>query len=452
MEILYWELKPPTTDEESLEYFKREAKRIAMEYKIRFGRTPGVSWSKILYYVERDVVGYGPIDPLMRDKFIEDISCNGVGKPVYIWHRRYEYIPTNIVFNSEKELDSIVVKLAHKAGKHISVAFPVVDAILPGGHRLAATFRKEVSTSGSTFTIRKFREDPITIIDMIDWHNLSPELAAYLWLLIEHKKTGLILGITGSGKTSTLNALATLFRPTVKVVTIEDTPELRLPLENWVQLVARPSYGIGPQKIGEITLYDLVKVSLRYRPDVIIVGEVRGEEAYVLCQALSTGHGGLTTLHAEHIDAAVKRLTSPPMNIPKSYIPLLDFALVIRRVTIFRPDGTYYIARKVSEVWEVRDYNNYVTISKWNPSKDSFHVYLDKSEVLKSIAEFRGKDFDWATNEVYRRAIVLEWMRAKGIRYYKDIASIVHKYYAKPDDVYKRALNELERLRGAGIG
>ena len=138
MEILYWELKPPTTGEEGLEYFKEEAKRIAMEYRIRFGKTPGVSWSKILYYVERDVVGYGPIDPLMRDKYIEDISCNGVGKPVYVWHRRYEYIPTNIVFNSEKELDSLVVRLAHKAGKHISVAFPVVDAILPGGHRLAA--------------------------------------------------------------------------------------------------------------------------------------------------------------------------------------------------------------------------------------------------------------------------------------------------------------------------
>ena len=452
MEILYWELKPPTSGEEGLEYFKEEAKRIAMEYRIRFGKTPGVSWSKILYYVERDVIGYGPIDPLMRDKYIEDISCNGVGKPIYVWHRRYEYIPTNIVFNSEKELDSLVVRLAHKAGKHISVAFPVVDAILPGGHRLAATFRKEVSTSGSTFTIRKFREDPITIIDMIEWHNLSPELAAYLWLLIEHKKTGLILGVTGSGKTSTLNALATLFRPTVKVVTIEDTPELRLPLENWVQLVARPSYGVGPQKIGEITLYDLVKVSLRYRPDVIIVGEVRGEEAYVLFQAIATGHGGLTTLHAEYIDAAVKRLTSPPMNIPKSYISLLDFALVIRRVTMFRPDGTYYIARKVSEVWEVKDYNNYITISKWDPSKDVFHLYLDRSEVLKEIAEFRGKDFDWATDEVYKRAIVLEWMRAKGIRYYKDIASVVHKYYAKPDEVYKRALTELEKLRGAGIG
>ena len=288
MEILYWELRPPPSEEHHLEYFKKEAKRIVMEYRIRLGRTPGVSWSKILYYVERDAVGFGAIDPLMRDQNIEDISCDGIGKPVYVWHRRYEYIPTNIVFNTEAELDALVVKLAHKAGKHISVAFPIVDAILPGGHRLAATFRREVSTSGSTFTIRKFREDPITIVDMIKWGTLSPELAAYLWMLIEHKKTGLILGVTGSGKTSTLNALATLFRPTIKVVTIEDTPELKLPLENWVQLVARPSYGIGPQKIGEITLYDLIKVSLRYRPDVIIVGEVRGEEAYVLFQAIAS--------------------------------------------------------------------------------------------------------------------------------------------------------------------
>ncbi len=437
LDMLYWSLRPPPPKIDVYDYFRAQARSIVLKYRIRLGRTPGISWAKILYYVERETIGFGPIDPLMRDPNIEDISCDGVGKPVYVWHRRYEYVPTNIVFNDEDELDSFVVKLAHKAGKHISVAFPILDAILPGGHRLAATFKREVSTVGSTFTIRKFREDPITIVDMISWNTVSAEVAAYLWLAIEHKMTGLILGVTGAGKTSTLNALATLLKPTVKVVTIEDTPELRLPLENWVQLVARPSYGLGPEKIGEVTLYDLIKVALRYRPDVIIVGEVRGEEAYVLFQAIATGHGGLTTMHAEHIDAAVKRLTSPPMNIPPSYIPLVNFALVIKRVIIGRPQ------RRVTNVWEVRDYGEYVEIVRWDPATDRHELRAKDSKILREYAEARGWSFDDVLEELKRRTIVLRWMVAKGKRRYTEVAEVVHSYYAKPEQVYRRALEEL---------
>ncbi len=446
MSILYWELRPPPPDVDPTEYFAREARKVIRLYRIRLGRTPGISWAKIHYYVVRDTVGFGPLDPLMHDPFIEDISCDGVGKPVFVWHREYEYIPSNLVFESEEELDALVVKLVHMAGKHVSVAFPIVDAILPGGHRLAVTYKREVSTSGSTFTIRKFREDPITIVDMVTWKTLSPEVAAYLWLLIEHKMTGLIMGVTGAGKTSTLNAIATLLRPTVKVVTIEDTPELKLPLENWVQLVSRPSYGIGAEKIGEITLYDLVKVSLRYRPDVIIVGEVRGEEAYVLFQAIATGHGGLTTIHAEHIDAAVKRLTSPPMNIPPSYIPLIGFALVIKRVTMFDPRGRPRVVRRITNIWEVKDYNEYIETVKWDPAEDRHITRLEESLRIREIADQRGKDVDWALDEIRKRTVVLLWMKAKKMRYYSDVAKIVHKYYAHPDRVYTQALEELKSM------
>ena len=442
MRILYWEIKPPPSNVDPQEYFVREAKRIVIEYRLKLGRTPGITWSKILYYVVRDVAGFGPIDPLMRDPHIEDISCNGLGRPIYVWHRRYEYIPTNIVFEDEEELDSLVVKLVHMAGKHISVAFPVVDAILPGGHRLAATYKKEVSTSGSTFTIRKFREDPITIVDMLRGGVIDPLVGAYLWLLVEHKMAGMIMGVTGAGKTSTLNALATLLRPNLKVVTIEDTPELRLPLKNWVQLVARPSYGIGAEKIGEITLFDLVKISLRYRPDIIIVGEVRGEEAYVLFQAMATGHGGMTTLHAEHIDAAVKRLTSPPMNIPPSYIPLMRFALLIRRVIMESEEGPR-VVRRVTHVWEIVDYNNYRLIVEWDPRKDEHILKHSESSLLREIMESKGKDWDWVEEELGRRAVILQYMLAKGIRYYKDVAAIVYKYYSQPHSMYTEARNYL---------
>jgi flagellar protein FlaI len=366
---------------------------------------------------------------------VEDISCNGLGRPVYVWHRKYESLPTNIVFQSEEELDDYILKLAHMAGKHISVAYPVLDAILPGGHRLAATFKKEVSTSGSTFTIRKFSESPITIADMISFKTISPDVAAYFWLAMDFKMTTLILGVTGAGKTSTLNALATLLRPTYKIVTIEDTPEIRIPHENWVQLVSRPSYvGSG---VGEVSLFHLVKLSLRYRPDVIIVGEVRGEEAYVLFQAIATGHSGMTTLHAENIDAAVKRLTSKPMEIPPSYIPLVNMAMVIRRVQIRDERGKVRPARRITNVWEVRDYENYLEVAKWEPAEDTFSIDLRNSVVLRKICELTGKPFDTVLEEVEKRKRVLQWLVKSGRTDYRSVATYVYKYYVNPEGLLK---------------
>lgn len=433
---IVWELKPiAKLDVDVASEIRRIARRIIKEFQIKFTRTPGLSWSKIMYYVDRDIVGYGILDPIFRDRYIEDISCNGPRKPVYVWHRKYESIPTNIEFTSEEELDEYILKLAHMAGKHISVAYPILDAILPGGHRLAATFRKEVSTAGSTFTIRKFSESPITIVDMISFKTISPDMAAYFWLAMDYKMTTLILGVTGAGKTSTLNALATLLRPTYKIVTIEDTPELRLPHENWVQLVSRPSYiGSG---VGEVSLFHLVKLSLRYRPDVIVVGEVRGEEAYVLFQAIATGHSGMTTLHAENIDAAVKRLTSPPMNIPPSYIPLVNIAMVIRRVQIRDEKGRPRPARRITNLWEVKDYENYVEIARWNPAEDTFDIDLSKSIVIDKIRELTGISRNELIEEVERRKQVLLWLAKRGLSDYRSVSTYVYRYYVEPKSVLK---------------
>ena len=457
MEILHWELKPmpPSTEsiEESFktsyererEYFIMQLKRIVNIYRIRFGGVhPYVSWGKILYYLMRDTVGYGPIHVLMKDAFIEDISCDGIGRPIYVWHQRYESLPTNITFTSDEELDRLVLRLVHKAGKHVSVAFPIVDAILPEGHRLAVTFKREVSTSGSTFTIRKFKEKPLSIVDLIEQGTLTSWMAAYFWIAMDFKLPGMIMGVTGSGKTTTLNALATLLRPNVKIVTIEDTPELRLPHENWVQLTARPSYGLGAEKIGEVSLYDLVKVSLRYRPDVIIVGEVRGEEAYVLMQAIATGHGGLTTIHAEDVEAMVKRLTSPPMNIPPSYVPLLKFAIAVKRVRLVNPDGSYRIARRITNVWEIVDYGVYREVARWNPYTKEHEHSFENSHLLSEVSKLAGLSMEDLTRDLERRRLVLEWMRVAGIRSYERVAEVIFRYYIEPERVYERAMKELE--------
>lgn len=435
IDFLIWEVGEMGKDEDPKEFIVREARRAIDLFKARAKRDYNISWDKILYYVEREVKGFGPINVLMLDPNLEDISCNGVGLPIYVYHRKYESMPTNIIFQNDEDLSSFVVRLAHMAGKHISVAYPVLDASLPGGHRLAATFAKEISQKGSAFTIRKFREDPLTVVDMISLGTISPELAAYLWFLIEHKKTFLIMGVTGSGKTTLLNAILNLVRPNYKIVTIEETPEIRLPIKNWVQLVTRSSYAGGESKTGEITLYDLVKISLRYRPDLIVVGEVRGSEAYVLFQAIATGHGGATTIHAESIDAAIKRLTSPPMNIPESYIPLINSALMIERVPVRSKDGTTKISRRVTKIWEIDKSVTPMIIGKWSPSRDMHLLTLDKSPMLNSIAEALEISMSEILDEIRARAGFMRWLYYNNIRNYIDIASAIYKYYRSPKEI-----------------
>jgi len=744
LDILYWELEPAPEGVDPREHFRQQATSIIRRFAIRFRSTihPGISWGKIEYYIIRNTIEYDVITPLMKDPAIEDISCDGVGRPIYVWHQRYESMPTNIRITKEEELDSLVVKLAHKAGKHVSVAFPIVDAILPEGHRLAATYKKEVSKHGSTFTIRKFREKPLSIVNLIQGGTVSSLLAAYFWKILEYNMTGLIMGVTGAGKTTMLNAIATLLRPNIKIVTIEDTPELRLTHENWVQLYSRPSYGFEAG-MSEITLYDLVRVSLRYRPDVLIVGETRGEEAKVLFQAIAsvswdtpvliresgtgrvmlvpigmfvdmfyvgeeeriakevlgyevlshdgyqarwepiqyvlrheadtlyritgedgalieatgnhsvftidpetleirekradqlepgdllvalqgsprrveepvlalqaigqatpatahttpgtveagsedeawnavweasirgvrasvgvegegytvrmeggerrvpaaalrrlaglsrvalpgeledalrgdlapasvaarvlelvedegrlegealelytrvhallsgdvqplrvlsvervpnryryvydisvpggesffggrvpvllhnTGHGGITTIHAEHIDAAVKRLTSPPMDIPPGYIPLVNFALAIKRVRIPTGGGTSRVVRRVTDVWEIRDYEDYIVVSRWDPATREHMVNLEDSILLPRIAELTGQDVSEILDDVYKREIVLRWMAVKDIAHYEEVASKIMEYYRRPDKLVREAKRDLERL------
>jgi flagellar protein FlaI len=440
LEILLAEIESPKEEiPDPRRFFAEEAKKIVDKYRISLGWLPDVSWYKILYHAERDLVGFGRIDPLMRDPNIEDISCDGVNKPVYIWHRNYESIETNLEFENDEELDNMVVKLVHMAGKHVSSAFPIVDASLPGKHRLAVCYRREVTPFGTAFTIRKFREDPYSIIDLINLGTFSEEMAAYFWLCLENRASIMVLGGTAAGKTTALNALACLIKPGSKIITIEETAELNLPHENWVSLIARQSYGLGGSSVGEVTLFDLVKTSMRHRPDILIVGEVRGQEAYVLFQALATGHGGMCTMHAENLDSAIKRLTQKPMDIAPAYIPLMNIVLSVQRVHLVK--GSEKKAyRRVINVNEIADYEDYRGTFKWHPVKDDYISAFDKSIMLSSISERIGLSKKEIIEEINRRKDVLHWMRERNIRSYKDVAAIIAEYYARPKQIYEKVL------------
>lgn len=446
-QILMDEIKPPERPEEIKDlrsYVFEEAKRVAEKYRNKLGLV-GTRRLKLLYYIERNLIGYGPIDPLIRDPNIEDISCNGVNVPIYIWHRKYESIPTNITFLDEEYLNEYIMKLAHMAGKHISVAFPIVDAMLPGKHRLAATFGREVSVKGPTFTIRKFRERPFSPVELILGGTLNSIMSAYLWTLIEYGKTVMIAGGTGTGKTTLLNAISLFIKPGMKIVSVEDTPELNLPHTNWVQLTSRERYIVGMGAGTEIKLFDLVKLSLRYRPDYIIVGEVRGEEAFVLFQAMATGHGGLSTLHAETLDYAIKRLTSPPMNIPKTYMKLMNVFIHINRVITRIEKGIVKVQRRISVLQEVEDFNKYITIAEWDPKTDQHKVYLERSIHLRDIAVKRGLDLEDVIEEIYRKTTVLNWLVYRNITNVWDVSRLIFNYYYEPETICKRAIEDLHR-------
>lgn len=408
--------------EEAQAYLQKQTKEIVKKFGLKIRK---FTYEKLYYFVDRDFLHYGKLDPLMRDPNIEDISCNGPASPIYVFHRSYESIPTNVAFKTQEELEKFVLRMAYMSGRHISVADPVVDASLPEGSRIQMTFGSEITKKGSTFTIRKFREDPYSIVDLIKFGTINTDVAAALWYVLENKGSILLSGGTASGKTTSINCLALFIRPEAKIVTIEDTPEINLAAPNWIQSVSRQ----GMSGIGEVTLYDLLRAALRQRPDFIIVGEVRGEEAYTMFQALSTGHAGMSSIHADAISAVFHRLTNPPMNIPRTLIPAVNIVIQQSRIAIKgRP------SRRMLSVTEVVGLDTRTSelitneIYRYDVDQDQF-VYAGRSYILERYAKMKGVSYEDVRQEIATRQQVIQWMVAMGLRKYRDVAGVIQRYY-----------------------
>jgi flagellar protein FlaI len=429
-------LKEIETKEKAENYLKEKTVEIIKKHRIKI---PSEAIDKLVYYIVRDFLGYGRIDPLMKDHLIEDISADGVNIPIYVWHRVYESIPTNIVFKDEEELNSFIIRLAYLAQKNISIASPILDASLPDGSRIQLTYGNEITRRGSTFTIRRFRVDPLTISDLIAFNTISSQLAAYLWYVIEKRASVLVAGGVASGKTTMLNCLSMFIKPEMKIVSVEDTQELNLPHENWIPSVVRLSFGGEDKGVGNITLFDLLKAAVRQRPDYIIVGEVRGEEAYTLFQAMATGHLGMCTLHAESVESVINRLESEPMNIPKPLIAMTDVIMVMARTEIAgRPARRTTTAAEVVELDQNTKNITTEEVFRWKTKEDTFD-FSGHSSQLDEHMKKAGVSEEDVGRELQRRRTVLEWMVKKGIRCYTDVANVIREYYANPDRVFQKA-------------
>nr|WP_302511410.1 CpaF family protein [Methanobrevibacter smithii] len=388
----------------------------------------------------QDLVGYGEIDPLIRDDNLEEIMVIGIDKPVFVYHREYGMMKTNILFKDAGEVMNLIDSIARQINRRIDQESPILDGRLPDGSRVNATI-PPISADGPSMTIRKFKRDSLTIIDLINSKTISVELAAFFWLCFDglgvKSANAIISGGTSSGKTTTLNALSSFINPKERIITIEDTLELQIPHEHVIRMETRPP---NVENRGELTMNDLVKNSLRQRPDRIIVGEVRGNEAITLFTALNTGHSGFGTLHSNDARETITRLTNAPMSVPNIMISAIDFIIMQNR--IYRSDGVSF--RRISEVAEVSGIEEGVIqlnkIFEWDPQSDTIKNVGITSKTLTEIANVSGNSLNSLYDEIKNREIVLQHMVDQNIRSIRDVSTVLEMYYLDSQKVLNRIL------------
>ncbi|MBI3190571.1 type II/IV secretion system ATPase subunit [archaeon] len=343
VQVIDVRLEDIKNNENVIEFLETHVQMLLEEYNLNLNEK---EYIKVLYYIYRDFVGFNNIEPLLRDPYIEDIGCDGLNIPIYIVHQKFGSIRTNIIYTNVNELREFVIKLAERCDRYISYAEPLLDGTLKDGARVQATLPSDVTTKGPTFSIRKFRETPYSPTDMMTLNTLSSEMLAYLWFVVENGSNILIVGGVATGKTSILNAISLFIPSPAKIVSIEDTRELNIPHENWIPGVVR--VGFTGTNVGEVTMYELLRESFRQNPDYLIVGEIRGKEAYVMFQGMASGHPSIATMHAGSVDDVMKRLQTKPISLSPGLLDSLDIVLVMIHA---RDKGKS--ARRMKEIVEI---------------------------------------------------------------------------------------------------
>ncbi|MEM0360165.1 MAG: ATPase, T2SS/T4P/T4SS family [Candidatus Diapherotrites archaeon] len=389
-------------------------------------------------YILNNSIGYSKIFPLVLDDSLEEIMINGAKTPVFVFHKRHGMCMTNIVFENERTLIKLASKIALTVGKKFDEANPLLDARMMDGSRANATF-PNVTPIGLTITIRKFNKMPLSIVELIKSNTLSSEVAAFLWLMVEglniEPMNIIISGGAGSGKTTLMNALATFIRYDDRVISIEDTLELDLgSRENWIQMESKPKI----RNFEEVTMNDLLKNSLRMRPDRIIVGEVRGEETQTLFVAMDTGHRGiLGTLHSNTAREMILRLQSPPMNVPEHMLPLLNLCVIMFRMY----DRRFGLIRRVKEIAEIQRMENKVLLSniyEWDKKADLVKKTDVPSHTLDVLAEKTSLSKQELKDEILVRKRILDWMIENNIFRAPEVERVIQEYYLDPRGILEK--------------
>ncbi len=395
------------------------------------------SSEKLQYFINRDYAGYGLINVPVNDPQVEDISCDGFGSKVFVYHRKYQDMRTNIVYNDPTYLDSFIIKLSQFCGKEISINNPVLDGITDEGHRVQAIYGNEISPHGSVFTMRLFRKKPFTPTDILMNKTADSSIITYMWYLVENNSSCLISGAPAVGKTSTLNALLMLAPPNSKIFSIEETREINIPNENWIPATTREreNYSSRDRKgYMKVDMFELVRMAMRQRPTYIVVGEVRGREAYALFQSMSTGHTTYSTIHADSMEALINRLEAEPLNIPRVMMTYLSTVIFNKFVKIHGD-----LVRRITEVNEMVGYDPetgdvlYNSVFSYDPEKDEHH-YNGNSSILEKIRVSTGMSKEEFEHNFQERKKLIENMARNEVSDYGTISKIIQAYYFNPEE------------------
>jgi len=421
------------------EMLKEKMKELLSVYAPRL---EPVSFYKLFYYLKTAFLQFGRTNPVMNDPYVEDIMCNGFNYPTYVFHKNYGNIPSNVMYD-EGDLDAFVIKLAQQGGKQLSLAMPIVGVTMMDGSRAQLSIGREITPKGSSFTIRKFKREPLTPVDLVAWGTFSLDMVVFLWLATEYRKSMIIAGGTATGKTSSLNAISFFIPPQSRIVSLEDTREIQLTHENWVPMISRDEFA-SEEKEGDILdMYDLLRASLRQRPEYLIVGEVRGVEAQVLFQAMNTGHTTFSTLHANSVDAVANRLTNPPINVPLVMLNELDY-IVIQTLDYVGGRQRRRV-KKIAEIVDIEgDSLKTNEVFTWDSTKDEFHFKSSKiftesnSVILNKIKMQAGWSEQELNHEIESRKQVITYLLKKGIRDYRQITALINAYYRNPKSVLEQ--------------
>ncbi len=417
------------------EYLTRKVKEVIEDMSIDL--TPGGE-ERVIYFLLRDYIGYGKLQILIDDDNLEDISCDGTNVPLFVYHRKFEQLKTDIKFHTSLELEGYVVSLAQKCGKNISVANPILDTTTPDSHRVNMTFGNEVTTRGSTISIRKFNADPLTIVDLINYGTLTPQMAAHMWMAVQYQDSMLFVGGSASGKTATMIASAMFIPWESKIISIEDTREINIPQENWLPGVTREAFGGGKA----VSMYDLLRAALRQRPEYLLVGEVRGEETMTMFQAMATGHTTYSTMHGNSAEDVTHRLENPPINVPRVLMEALNLMIIHTNAVIREKGGKRNKVRRIKEMREITDYVpstneiNSGVVFKWSPGMDTFK-YEGHSHLLEKVAERENLGEDEVRREMERREEIIQWMVDNGVTNYHRLTAVIQEYYADKVHLFK---------------
>jgi flagellar protein FlaI len=389
-------------------------------------------YKAVEYLMVRDKIDLGVLKPYINDRYIEDVTCDGLG-PIFIEHKIFKGLKSIIEFKKSDELDQFVVKLGERLKKPLTYRTPIVDATLPDGSRINIVYGTEISRRGSNFTIRKAMDDVISILRLVEFGTCNYLMAGYFWICIEHGMSLFMSGETASGKTTSLNAVTAFIPPEAKIVSIEDTPELQVPHKNWTREVSKAK-GKGEGEGADVTMFDLLKSALRQRPNMIVVGEIRGVEGAVAFGAMQTGHPVLSTFHAASVEKLIQRLCGDPISIPKTYLDNLN--IVVIQSAVKRPSGE--TVRRMLSVNELVGYNadtggiSFVEIFKWNPMNDTFEFsgkgasYLLENKIA-TLLGFPDHKKAEIYDEVDKRARILERLHKAGYDDFQDLFQMITK-------------------------